>query len=51
MPADPEKLSQEIYGRNLVLLGAFVPAFLKDRDSQQSGIAVAVRTARLRAAV
>jgi inosose dehydratase len=51
MPTDPAKLSQEIHGRNLVLLGAFVPVFLKDRDSHQGGIAVAVRTARLMAAV
>ena len=51
MPTDPAKLSQEIHGRNLVLLGAFVPVFLKDRDSHQDGVAVAVRTARLMAAV
>ena len=51
MPTDPAKLSQEIHGRNLVLLGAFVPVFLKDRDSHQGGIAVAVRTARLMASV
>jgi inosose dehydratase len=51
MPTDPAKLSQEIHGRNLVLLGAFVPVFLKDRDSHQGGLEVAVRTARLMAAV
>jgi inosose dehydratase len=51
MPTDPEKLSQEIHSRNLVLLGAFVPVFLKDPDSHQVGIEVAVRTARLLAAV
>jgi inosose dehydratase len=51
MPTDPAKLSQEIHGRNLVLLGAFVPVFLKDRDSHRDGVAVAVRTARLMAAV
>jgi inosose dehydratase len=51
MPTDPAKLSQEIHGRNLVLLGAFVPVFLKDRDSHQDGVAGAVRTARLMAAV
>jgi inosose dehydratase len=51
MPTDPAKLSQEIHGRNLVLLGAFVPVFLKDRDSLRDGVAVAVRTARLMAAV
>src|SRR5258708_28243507 len=51
MPTDPEKLSQEIHGRNLVLLGAFVPVFLKDPASHQAGIEIAVRTARLMAKV
>ena len=51
MPTEPEKLSQEIHGRNLVLVGAFVPVFLKDPASHQVGIEVAVRTARLMAAV
>src|ERR1700751_4091538 len=51
MPTEPEKLSREIHGRNLVLLGAFVPVFLKDPASHQAGIEVAVRTARLMAAV
>ena len=51
MPTDPEKLSQEIHARNLVLLGAFVPVFLKDPASHDAGIEVAVRTARLMAAV
>jgi inosose dehydratase len=51
MPTDPAQLSQEVHGRNLVLLGAFVPVFLKDRDSHQGGVAIAVRTARLMAAV
>src|SRR5260370_3114176 len=51
MPTDPEKLSQEIHGRNLELLGAFVPVFLKDPASHRAGIEVAVRTARLMAAV
>ncbi|MBV9129411.1 MAG: TIM barrel protein [Verrucomicrobia bacterium] len=51
MPTDPEKLSREIHRRNLVLLGAFVPVFLKDPASHQGGIEVAVRTARLMAAV
>jgi hypothetical protein len=51
MPTEPEKLSQEIHGRNLVLIGAFVPVFLKDPASHQAGIEVAVRTARLMAAV
>ena len=34
-----------------MLLGAFVPVFLKDPASHQAGIEVAVRTARLMAAV
>ena len=51
MPTDPQKLAQEIHGRNLVLLGAFVPVSLKDPSAHQAGIEVAVRTARLLAAV
>jgi inosose dehydratase len=51
MPTGPDKLSQEIHGRNLVLLGAFVPVFLKDVSARRAGIEVAVRTARLLAAV
>jgi inosose dehydratase len=51
MPTDPAKLSQEIHGRNLVLLGAFVPVFLKDVSARRAGIEVALRTARLMAAV
>ena len=51
MPTDPQKLAQEIHGRNLVLLGAFVPVSLKDQSARQAGIEVAVRTARLLAAV
>ena len=51
MPTDPEKLSQEIHRRNLLLLGAFVPVFLKDASAHEAGIEVAVRTARLLAGV
>lgn len=51
MPTDPEKLSQEIHGRNLKLLGAFVPVALKKPEAHQAGMDVAVRTARLMAAV
>jgi inosose dehydratase len=51
MPTDPKELSREIHDRNLVLLGAFVPVFLKDPSARQAGIDVAVRTARLLAAV
>lgn len=51
MPTDPQKLAEEIHGRNLKLLGAFVPVALKNPECHQSGIDVAVRTARLMAAV
>jgi inosose dehydratase len=51
MPTDPQKLSEEIHGRNLKLLGAFVPVALKKPECHQPGIDVAVRTARLMAAV
>jgi inosose dehydratase len=51
MPTDPQKLSEEIHGRNLKLLGAFVPVALKKPECHQPGIDVAVRTAHLMAAV
>ena len=51
MPTDPQKLAEEIHGRNLVLLGAFVPVSLRDPSAHEAGIDVAVRTARLLAAV
>lgn len=51
MPTDPQKLAEEIHGRNLKLLGAFVPVALKNPEAHQPGIDVAVRTARLLAAV
>ena len=51
MPTDPQSLEQEIHGRNLLLLGAFVPVSLRDPSAHNAGIEVAVRTARLLAAV
>src|SRR5688572_18166436 len=51
LPTDPEQLRQEIHGRGLTLLGAFVPVMLKDAQAHAPGIEVAVRTARLLAAV
>jgi len=51
MPTDPQKLAEEIHGRNLRLLGAFVPVALKKPEAHGPGIEVAVRTARLMAAV
>ena len=51
MPTDPQNLEQEIHGRNLFLVGAFVPVSLKDPSAHHAGVEVAVRTARLLAAV
>jgi inosose dehydratase len=51
MPTDPQKLSEEIHRRNLKLLGAFVPVALRKPEAHKPGIEVAVRTARLMAAV
>jgi inosose dehydratase len=51
MPTDPAALSAELNKRGLVMLGAFVPVELKNRASHEPGIANAVRTARLLAAV
>jgi inosose dehydratase len=51
MPTDPAALSSEIHNRGLKLLGAFVPVYLKDPSCHAAGIASAVRTARLLAAV
>ncbi len=47
MPTDPRQLSEEIHGRGLVLLGAFIPVKLKDPAAHQPGVEAAVRTARL----
>ena len=51
MPADPAALRAELERRSLVMLGAFVPVALKDRIAHTGGVAKAVRTARLLAAV
>ncbi|MBV9672430.1 MAG: TIM barrel protein, partial [Verrucomicrobia bacterium] len=51
MPTEPKKLAQEIHRRNLVLLGAFVPVFLKDPAFHEAGVEIAVRTSRLMAEV
>jgi inosose dehydratase len=47
MPIDPILLRAELDKRQLSLLGAFVPVFLKDKSKHQTGAAVAVRTAQL----
>jgi inosose dehydratase len=51
MPTEPTRLANEVHSRGLVLLGAFVPVMLKDPDSHADGVELAVRTARLLAAV
>ena len=47
MPTDPAQLKQEIHGRGLTLLGAFVPVMLKDPSAHAAGTDAAVRTAVL----
>lgn len=51
MPTDPSVLSDELARRGLVMLGAFVPVALRDRAAHDSGLAAALRTARLLRAV
>ncbi|HNW49697.1 MAG TPA: sugar phosphate isomerase/epimerase [Prolixibacteraceae bacterium] len=47
MPTDPSLLRAELDKRQLELLGAFVPVFLKDQSKHAAGAEVAVRTAKL----
>jgi inosose dehydratase len=51
MPTDPEQLMAELESRGLVMLAAFVPVNLSDQGEHELGQSVAVRTARLLAAV
>ncbi len=51
MPTDPTALKAELDKRGLVMLGAFVPVALKDAGAHEAGVANAVKTARLLAAV
>ena len=52
MPTDPAALKAELAERNnLVMLGAFVPVALKNPAAHEEGAAVAVKTAKLIAAV
>jgi inosose dehydratase len=51
MPTHPARLKAELDKRGLAMLGAFVPVALKDAAAHESGIANAVKTARLLAAV
>ena len=51
LPTSPEALRAELSRRGLALVGAFVPVALSRADAIDEGIARAVRTARLLAAV
>jgi inosose dehydratase len=51
MPTDPVVLREELARRGLVMLGAFVPVALKHSKAHAPGIAAAMKTARLLAAV
>jgi len=47
MPTDPTLLANELSGRNLELLGAFVPVALIDESTHSGGIAKALKVANL----
>jgi inosose dehydratase len=51
LPTDPAVLREELDRRGLAMTGAFVPVRLRDPDALQTGIALAMQTARLLAAV
>lgn len=51
MPTEPDMLRAELTGRGLTMLGAFVPVALKHAERHMDGMALAVKTARLLAAV
>jgi inosose dehydratase len=51
MPTDPAVLAVELGRRQLTMLGAFVPVALEDSAALPPGLAQALRTARLLAAV
>jgi inosose dehydratase len=51
MPTDPAALREELNRRALVMLGAFVPVAMKDRAAHDTGVANALKTARLLASV
>jgi inosose dehydratase len=51
MPAKPEQLHNELAGRGLVMLGAFVPVALKDAGAHKAGAVESLKIARLLADV
>ena len=50
-PTDPDTLRAELTRRKLAMLGAFVPAALKDAAAHEASVASALKIARLLAAV
>src|SRR5438477_3275521 len=51
MPSEPAALKHELNRRGLVMLGAFVPVELRDRNAHDAGVLDALKTARLLAEV
>lgn len=51
LPTDPNLLREALEGRGLTMLGAFVPVMLKEAGAHAEGVARALKTARLLAAV
>jgi inosose dehydratase len=51
MPTDTSALRRELDARKLAMVGAFVPVAFADKNSHAAGAEVAVRTAKLLAAV
>ena len=51
MPTDPQRLSDELTRRGLMMLGAFVPVALKDAAAHEAGVAESVKIAHLLASV
>jgi inosose dehydratase len=51
MPSEPAALKNELSKRGVIMLGAFVPVALKDAASHESGVAAAIKTAKLLAGV
>lgn len=49
MPSVPADLRKELDLRDLAMVGAFVPVFLKDKSKHAAGAEVAVKTAKLMA--
>lgn len=49
MPAVPHELKKELDQRQLAMVGAFVPVFMKDKTKHKAGAEAAVKTAKLMA--